>query len=196
MEQYSHKVSLKKKEQTVPWKDPTTGEIYPGGDPSIVAQPIQQVQQYDVVQAPAPVNNVQQPTITPLQPGMKYCKYCASQIHSDAVICTYCGRQVEELRQAQPQVVVQQQSAPAPVYVQQSQTMVNNNVNVVNMGGRPINKWLSFVLCLLFGYWGVHRFYEGKIGTGFLWLFTGGLCGIGWMIDLILILCKPNPYYR
>ena len=30
---------------------------------------------------------------------------------------------------------------------------------------------------------------------GLLYLFTGGLCGIGYIIDLILILCKPNPYY-
>ena len=35
---------------------------------------------------------------------------------------------------------------------------------------------------------GVHRFYVGKIGTGFLYAFTRGLYGIGWIVDLILIL--------
>lgn len=30
---------------------------------------------------------------------------------------------------------------------------------------------------------------------GIVYLFTVGLFGIGWIIDLISILCKPNPYY-
>lgn len=57
------------------------------------------------------------------------------------------------------------------------------------------NKWIAFFLCLFLGAIGAHRFYEGKIGTGILYLFTLGLCGIGVLIDLIIILCKPNPYY-
>ncbi len=54
------------------------------------------------------------------------------------------------------------------------------------------NKWVSFFLCLFLGFLGVHRFYERKFGTGILWLFTGGLFGIGWLIDLIIILARPN----
>ncbi len=40
----------------------------------------------------------------------------------------------------------------------------------------------------LFGLSGLHRFYVGKIGTGILWLFTGGLFLIGQIIDIIMIL--------
>jgi hypothetical protein len=39
----------------------------------------------------------------------------------------------------------------------------------------------------LFGICGLQRFYVGKIGTGILWFLTGGLFGIGQLIDVILI---------
>lgn len=46
---------------------------------------------------------------------------------------------------------------------------------------------IAFVLCLLLGIIGVHRFYVGKIGTGILYVFTGGLFGIGFIVDLVMI---------
>lgn len=32
---------------------------------------------------------------------------------------------------------------------------------------------------------GLHRFYMGKIGTGFLWMFSGGMLGIGCLYDAV-----------
>lgn len=42
-------------------------------------------------------------------------------------------------------------------------------------------------LSWLFGFMGAHRFYFGKPIAGTLWLFTLGLLGVGWIIDLFLI---------
>lgn len=52
------------------------------------------------------------------------------------------------------------------------------------------NKWVVFLLCLFLGVFGAHRFYERKIWTGLLYLFTGGLFGIGVLVDLIRIFLR------
>ena len=57
------------------------------------------------------------------------------------------------------------------------------------------SKWISFFLCLFLGYLGAHKFYEGRILLGIVYIFTAGLFGIGIVIDLIVLLFKPNPYY-
>ncbi len=52
----------------------------------------------------------------------------------------------------------------------------------------PPKDWLvTLLLAIFLGYWGVHRFYVGKVGTGLLMLFTAGGCGIWWLVDIILI---------
>lgn len=116
----------------------------------------------------------------------KFCKHCGGKIPEAAVICTLCGCQVEEIKRPdQPNVVINN-----------SNTNVNSNRNYVGgYGGRPKNKWVAFILCVLFGAFGAHKFYEGRTGMGLLYLFTMGLFGIGWIVDCFVLFLKPNPYF-
>ncbi len=53
----------------------------------------------------------------------------------------------------------------------------------------PKSKTTALLLCIFFGVMGFHRFYVGKVGTGLLYIFTGGIAGLGTLVDLIKIIC-------
>ena len=116
---------------------------------------------------------------------MKFCKYCGEKIAEEAVLCTHCGRQVEQLKSEQPQVVVNN-----------TNTNVNKNINTGYTGhGGAKNKWVALLLCIFLGFLGAHKFYEGKILLGIVYLFTCGFFGMGLFVDFFSLLFKPNPYY-
>ena len=105
----------------------------------------------------------------------KFCKHCGKQILKEAVICVNCGLQVEELKG--------------------SERIIINNSNVDPHMIRKKDKWIALALCVFLGVVGAHKFYEGKTGLGVLYLFTGGLLGIGVVVDIFTLLFKENPYY-
>lgn len=110
-----------------------------------------------------------------------YCRKCGKEIDDEAVICVHCGVATNIAPIQQPVVNVVNNNV---------NTNANNNVNTMGVpsyGGK--SKWTAFLLCLFLGWAGAHRFYVGKAGSAFLWLFTGGLGGIGWFLDSIVILC-------
>lgn len=102
-----------------------------------------------------------------------YCKNCGKQIDDKAAVCIHCGVAVNDVQQ--------------PVI-----NVINNNTNTnVNSASGYIHKkkWTAFWLCFFLGLVGAHRFYVGKVGTGILWLLTGGFFYIGALVDLVVILC-------
>lgn len=108
----------------------------------------------------------------------KFCSGCGRQLPLYVVRCPACGKPVEQAGYTQ---VVQQ---PAPV-------IVNNYIQ----NGRAKSKWVALLLLIFFGVLGVHKFYEGKVGMGILYIFTLGIFGIGLIVDFFVLLFKSNPYY-
>lgn len=109
-----------------------------------------------------------------------YCKKCGKELPDDAAFCQSCGASQNGSDQA-PQ-------APQPIIVNVSN--VNTNTNNVGRDDYYLykSKWAAFFLCLFLGVLGAHRFYVGKVGTGLLWLFTGGFFGLGVFVDFFTIL--------
>ncbi len=116
----------------------------------------------------------------------KFCNYCGKSVSDDATKCPACGKQIASADDRQ----TGDRQAPVIVNVE------NSNVNSAPAyRGEPKNKWVSVLLCLCLGCLGAHKFYEGKIGMGILYLFTAGLFGIGVIVDFFVLLFKSNPYY-
>lgn len=107
----------------------------------------------------------------PRQPkaGTMFCYKCGAEIFDEAVICPKCGCPTKNYDQVQQAVAAQQYQT-------------RNDVS-------PKSRTVALLLAIFLGCLGVHRFYLGKIGTGIVWLLTGGCLGIGWLIDIILIAC-------
>jgi TM2 domain-containing membrane protein YozV len=92
--------------------------------------------------------------------GMVFCRGCGKEIHETAPVCPHCG-------------------APQKVEMANSKT-----------AGKSDKNWqVTVLLCGLgTGIIGAHRFYVGKIGSGFAQMFTLGGFGIWSLIDFINIL--------
>jgi TM2 domain-containing membrane protein YozV len=56
------------------------------------------------------------------------------------------------------------------------------------------SKGVAYLLWFFLGIFGAHRFYLEKIGTGILYLLTGGIFGIGWLIDLFTLGGQVDTY--
>lgn len=63
-----------------------------------------------------------------------------------------------------------------------------------------MGKMPALLITIFLGELGVHRFLSGKIGTGLIWLCTGGCFAIGWILDIIKVVkgeftdAKGNPW--
>ena len=98
---------------------------------------------------------------------IKTCRNCGEQMPVDAFYCLGCGM----------------------TFVSQETDFEEVKRRVLNIGkpqkraidtsvGVWKNKWISLILCVFFGVFGIHRFYEEKKITGFIYLITFGILGL------------------
>lgn len=113
------------------------------------------------------------------------CPVCGAPLESGN--CGYCGYEDKKTTQA----YTNEDSVFHPTGAAQEQQIIINNSILNHMDITPgvsrKSKIVALLLCIFLGGLGAHRFYVGKIGTGIIYLFTVGLFGIGWLIDIILI---------
>lgn len=111
-----------------------------------------------------------------------FCEKCGTQINDEAIVCPSCGVGTSNYHKA-----ASASSSAQPINI----TNVNTNTNT-NTTGQVVypakSKMTALLLCFFLGEFGVHRLYVGKIGSGLIYMFTFGLFGIGWILDLITIL--------
>jgi len=108
---------------------------------------------------------------------MAKCPNCGAPMQANS--CSYCHyTEPVEQGNVSGNVVINN------VYTQPQGVNVRYTVSI-----SPKNKMVTLLLCIFLGYFGAHQFYVGKVGKGLLYLFTCGLFGFGWFIDIIMILC-------
>ena len=113
------------------------------------------------------------------------CPMCGAPLDNGK--CGYCGYTM-------PVVVPQAASTPSKNPVTQTEIHTASPI-VMQVSASPTitygvsqnSKTATLLLCIFLGYLGAHKFYVGKIGGGLLYLLTGGLFGLGWLIDIIVI---------
>lgn len=113
------------------------------------------------------------------------CPVCGAPLNEGK--CNYCGytgsMEAQKLENQNP-IFEQREIGQEQQEINKKTTV--HTVNVIP-GISKKSKMVTLLLCIFLGGLGAHRFYVGKVGTGILYLFTGGLCGLGWIIDIILI---------
>jgi|ERR1035437_3303970 hypothetical protein len=65
---------------------------------------------------------------------------------------------------------------------------ISSKTGMVNPATGTFNFWPAFLLCLLLGVFGAHRFYAKRFKSGLIQLVTCGGFGVWTLIDLVMIL--------
>ena len=118
------------------------------------------------------------------------CKNCGANNKEGAKFCEYCGTSLPKPQepQAPVTVIINNNVGSTPEEKPQPQSSYTSNYSLYDYLPAKKSKGTVFIICLLFGWLGMHKFYVNKSTEGVLYLLTFGLFGLGRIIDIIKIL--------
>ena len=98
----------------------------------------------------------------------------------DGYKCEYCGSIQDVIMPPAPEI---------------KEPEINDNVETEYQENTQLNVrqksiLIRLIICLFAGYFGVHKFLEGRILVGIIYAFTGGLFGVGIFIDAVRYIIK------
>lgn len=96
-----------------------------------------------------------------------YCTQCGNPLEPDTQFCSKCG--ISITKELKSDHFIPDRSSPTAIKSKKSAK-------------------IALLLCVLLGFFGAHRFYVNKIGTGLLMLLSCGGLGIWVIVDIILII--------
>ena len=117
---------------------------------------------------------------------MLKCEYCGTPRHKGEIKCPACGAYYPDTDHLE-----EKEKNPVVIYDETGGTgrTADPGANDTRGSDSPRVKKLTdailyFVVTLLFGIVGVHRFMKGKIVSGIFWVCTAGVFGFGYIYDL------------
>ena len=93
------------------------------------------------------------------------CQYCGLQVRKKAESCHHCDDKNKEENLSNENVIIDEKN-------QEKQK-------------KHSFTFVKLMLCIFLGQFGVHRFVEGKVFSGILYVLTQGFFGIGILCDII-----------
>lgn len=119
----------------------------------------------------------------------KYCDYCGSELPKNSPDTINYGNHTTIINNYYQNPETQSQNE-VPVHITSEEALSQKQTPVYmhSNQAQTKSKYIALLLCIFLGYFGAHQFYVGKTGMGILYLFTMGLFGIGWIVDIIKIL--------
>lgn len=118
------------------------------------------------------------------------CPNCGAPISEESRFCSYCGASIEKPAEAvkeKPEIHIHYHQE-----VHQTQPVQECPAYGPKEKFSSKNRLVALLLCIFLGVMGAHKFYLGKFWVGVVYIFTYGLFGIGWLIDLVT-LAAGNP---